>query len=200
MIVMQTIDALAQRSRIESKRLAKVIYSHELDDSVCIQYHPKGIKGGMMPELDSHHTTPSNPQPLIDRFSPWHACGPKALHPTYSDIMKKHADLHLVGAVLRLAPGDSATEAASRQWEDIFGVPRSRDLLAFTNARLGFIRGEAGQPEGLVSITIAIEGRTRFDSILERAREEGLCGDGWVNMCGIKWYFVQKGESRMSNL
>lgn len=45
MVIMQTRDAVARRLSIESKRLAKVIYSHEHDDAVCIQYHPKGIKG-----------------------------------------------------------------------------------------------------------------------------------------------------------
>jgi hypothetical protein len=45
MIIMQTSDAAARRSFIESRGLAKVIYSHEHDDAVCIQYHPKGIPG-----------------------------------------------------------------------------------------------------------------------------------------------------------
>ena len=45
MIIMQTTDAVARRSYIESNNLGKVIYSHEHDDAVCIQYHPKGIKG-----------------------------------------------------------------------------------------------------------------------------------------------------------
>ncbi|KAF2237804.1 hypothetical protein EV356DRAFT_509686 [Viridothelium virens] len=201
MIIMQTKDAAKQRARIESRGLAKVIYTHDQDDSLCVQYHPKGIKGGMMPELDSHQATQSNPTPLMTTFSPWHACGPLSSYPTYSAAMKRHSDLHLAGAVLRLSPHDSATEAASRQWEEIFGIPRSRDLLAFTNARLGFIRGEEGQPEGLVSITIAVEGKERFNGILQRASGAGLCGDGWINMCGVKWYFVEAGESReRSNL
>ncbi len=45
MIIMQTGDAVARKSYIEAKKLAKVIYSHEHDDACCIQYHPKGIKG-----------------------------------------------------------------------------------------------------------------------------------------------------------
>lgn len=73
-------------------------------------------------------------------------------------------------------------EAASREWEDIFGIPRSRDLLAFTNAQMGFIRGVGGQPDGLASITTGVEGRDEFNAILDRAREEGLCGDGWINI------------------
>lgn len=92
--------------------------------------------------------------------------------------------------MLRLAPGDLGHEAAARQWEEIFGVPRSRDLLAFTNARLGFIPGQEGEAEGLVSVTVGVNGRDKLEGILERAREEGICGDGWINMCGVKWYFV----------
>jgi hypothetical protein len=42
---MQTSNAAAWRSCLESKGLAKVIFSHEGDDFVCVQYHPKGIKG-----------------------------------------------------------------------------------------------------------------------------------------------------------
>jgi hypothetical protein len=45
MIIMQTMDADKRRSSIESNGLAKVIYSHDHDDVVCIQYHPKGIPG-----------------------------------------------------------------------------------------------------------------------------------------------------------
>src|SRR6266498_2684348 len=45
MIIMQTSDANAQRKRIESRGLGKVIYSHEHDGAVCVQYHPKGVKG-----------------------------------------------------------------------------------------------------------------------------------------------------------
>jgi len=93
-----------------------------------------------------------------------------------------------------LAPGDNDGESASRQWEDIFGVPRSRDLVAFTNARLGFIRGEEGKPEGIVSITIAVKGQKTFDGIQERASQMGLCGDGWINMVGVRWYFSHAGE------
>ncbi|KAI9709946.1 MAG: hypothetical protein M1820_003024 [Bogoriella megaspora] len=197
MVIMQTTNAAKQKERIEAKGLAKVIYTHEEDDSICVQYHPKGIKGGIIPELDSHKETASNPSPLRTPFSPWHACGSLSTYPTYSSIMKRHSDLSLVGAILRLAPGDTETEAASRQWEQIFGIPRSRDLLAFTNARLGFIRSQDGEQEGLVSITIAVEGKANFDGILERASKAGLCADGWINMCGVRWYFADAGEPKL---
>jgi hypothetical protein len=187
MIIMQNLNASTRRKHIESLG-HKTIWGYEHDDVACVQYHPKGIKGGMMPELDSHTKTEGNKEPLKDRFSPWHACGPN--FDKYLGSMKKHSDLHLIGALLRLAPGDVDTEGAARQWRDIFGVDMSRDLLAFTNARMGFIRGVEGEKEGLESVTIGVEGRERFDGILRRASEEGLCGDGWINMCGVKWYFV----------
>lgn len=144
-----------------------------------------------MPELDSHAPSPNNPTPLKSRFSPWHACGSD--HKVYYPGMKRSSHLTLEGCILRLAPGDIGHEAAARQWEDIFGVARSRDLLAFTNARLGFISGREGEPEGLVSVTVGVNGKDQFDAILERASKEGLCGDGWINMCGIKWIFVLTG-------
>jgi hypothetical protein len=191
MIIMQTGDALARRKHILEKGYSSVIWGYEHDGISCTQYHPKGIKGGMMPELDSHPTTPSNSDPLKNPFSPWHACGPD--YENYSALMKKHSDLHLVGALLRLAPGEVDTEAASRQWEQIFGVGMSRDLLAFTNARMGFVRGEEGKKEGLDSITISVEGKDRLEGILQRAKEEGLCGDGCINMCGVRWFFGNAG-------
>ena len=49
MIIMQTLDAAVRRSYLESKGLAKVIFSHEGEDFVCVQYHPKGIKGANPP-------------------------------------------------------------------------------------------------------------------------------------------------------
>ncbi|OCK84149.1 hypothetical protein K432DRAFT_378895 [Lepidopterella palustris CBS 459.81] len=191
MIIMQTADAKGRRDYIESKGLGKVIFSHENEDFVCVQYHPKGIKGGMMPELDAHRPTPENPTPITSRFSHWHACGPD--YNSYSAAMKRHSNLHLSGLVCRLEPGDVDHEGAPRQWEEMFGVARSRDLLAFTNARLGFTRGEEGKPEGLVSITIGVEGVEYLNGILERARAEGLCENGWINMLGVKWYFVLAG-------
>lgn len=47
MIIMQTEDAKKRREYIEAKKLAKVIFEHEFHDSICIQYHPKGIKGAL---------------------------------------------------------------------------------------------------------------------------------------------------------
>jgi thiamine monophosphate synthase len=45
MIIMQTEDAKKRRDYIKSKGLAKVIFEHEHGGAMCVQYHPKGIKG-----------------------------------------------------------------------------------------------------------------------------------------------------------
>jgi hypothetical protein len=45
MIIMQTLSATPRREYLEANNLAKVIFVHKLEESVCIQYHPKGIKG-----------------------------------------------------------------------------------------------------------------------------------------------------------
>lgn len=45
MIIMQTEDAKKRREYIESKGLSKVIWGYDHGDTVCVQYHPKGIKG-----------------------------------------------------------------------------------------------------------------------------------------------------------
>jgi hypothetical protein len=145
-----------------------------------------------MPELDSQHPSPSNPDPLTPRFAPWHACG--ADYGSYSAGMKRCSHLRFVSAVCRLAPGDEDTGAAARQWEELFGMPREGDELVFTNMRMRFIRGGNDEVEGLQSITIAVEGEDRFNAILDKAREEGLCGDGWINILGVRWYFVLVGE------
>ncbi|KAF2743614.1 hypothetical protein M011DRAFT_521473 [Sporormia fimetaria CBS 119925] len=193
MIIMQTEDARKRREYIESKGLSKVIFSVEHGDVACIQYHPKGIPGGMMPELDSHTPTPENPTPLTTRFSPWHACGSD--RKVYYPGMKRSAHLSLEGCVLRLAPGQTSHEDAARRWEEIFGVARSRDLLAFTNARMGFCRGEEGLPEGLVSITVGVNGKEKFEGIWKRAEEMGVArgGRGWIEMCGVRWYLMLTG-------
>jgi len=143
--------------------------------------------GGMMPELDSHRPSLNNPTPLNSRFSPWHACGSD--HKTYYPGMRRSAHLSLEGCILRLQLGDYGHEAAARQWEETFGVARSRDLLAFTNARMGFVPGRDTHPEGLVSITVGVRGQANLDGILERARERGVCQNGVVNMCGVRWNF-----------
>jgi hypothetical protein len=197
MIIMQNQDGPKRRRLIESRGLAKVIFQHETPGYNCTQYHPKGIKGGMMPELDSVDSSDDFPNPLGERFSPWGPCGPD--FEGYSKGMKNAGDLHLVGALLRLAPGDVDTEGAAMQWSEIFGVDTSKDFLVFTNARMGFVKGEDGKPEGLDYVTVAVNGKERFEGILKRASKEGLCGDGWINMCGVRWYFVDadKMESRL---
>ncbi|RJE27612.1 hypothetical protein PHISCL_00037 [Aspergillus sclerotialis] len=197
MIIMQTTDAVARRSYIESNNLGKVIYSHEHDDAVCIQYHPKGIKGGIIPELDSHRPSPINPEPVASTFSPWHACGSN--YESYAAGMRRCAHLHLSEAVCRLAPGDTDTEKAAKQWEETFGTRRIQNSLEFTNGCLRFAPGVKGKPEGIASITIAVESSKNMNDILDRAREKGLWKDGWIDMLGIRWYLSRAadGNSRL---
>ena len=67
--------------------------------------------------------------------------------------------------------------------------------MAFTNARMGFIPGREGEPEGLVSITIGVKGQKRLDRIYEKAKEHGLQVEhGGINMVGVKWHFTHMGE------
>ena len=114
--------------------------------------------------------------------------------------MKRCSHLHLVETVCRLTPEDTDTEAAAKQWEKIFGIPRIQNGLTFINGRLRFTPGEKGKPEGIESITLAVEGEKKFNDILDRARKEGLCGDGWINMLGLKWYFVRVDGGNNSRL
>ncbi|KAF1829409.1 hypothetical protein BDW02DRAFT_574005 [Decorospora gaudefroyi] len=192
MVIMQTEDAKRRRKYIEAERLASVIFEHEQGDAVCIQYHPKGIKGGMMPELDSHTPGPNNPTPVRTRFSPWHACGPHS--DGYTPAMERTQHLTLERCVLRLQPGDPAPEDAAGQWEAIFGVAATRDWLAFTNTRMRFIAGSEGLPAGLVSITIGVQGKDEYEAMVQRARDAGVWRDrdgcGCLDMCGIEWYLA----------
>lgn len=152
-----------------------------------------------MPELDSHDITSTNNTPLQSRFSPWHACGQD--YESYSAGMKRNGDLSLLGCVLRLAPGDYDAELGSKQWEDLFGIPRSRDLLAFTNARMGFVPGRDGEPEGLVSITVGVTGQRRMEEIFERASKLGLnIEQGGIDMLGVRWFFSNGGEETRSKM
>ena len=99
---------------------------------------------------------------------------------------------------MRLAPGDWDTEGASRQWETVFGVGMSRDLVAFTNARMGFTRGQEGKPEGLESITITVNGGDKMDGILQRGKEAGVLNpDGSLQMLSVKWYIRFAGGAPM---
>jgi len=194
MIIMQQSNAIRRRDLItQAHQTRKVtIYEHISDSSCCLQYHPKLVKGNIMPELDSHSPQPGVPDGLETTIAPWHAIN--LPFETYERTMRRNTDLSIVGVQLRLKPGDLGGEDAARQWRDVFGVPMSRDLGAFTNARLGFLAGKEGKREGMEAITIAVKGRKRLDDILKRVAEEGLCGDGWTNMLGIRWYFTYAGE------
>jgi hypothetical protein len=197
MIIMQTEDAKKRREHIKTTGRGRVIWGYENEHVTCVMYHPKGIRGGVMAEVDSHAPSTENPKPLNTRFSPWHACGPE--YNAYASAMERTSHLTLQGCVLRLAPGDSGHEAAARQWEDIFGVVRSRDLLAFTNARLGFVPGREGLPEGLVSITVGVNGVDKLEAVRSRAREVGVCGSEGINMCGVQWNFVLTGHGESTS-
>lgn len=198
MLIMQTTDAAARKQYIESKNLAKVIWTHDTATSTAVQYHPKGIPGGVIPELDSQVPTEAFPKPLETKISPWHACGPN--QEAYLASMKKHAHLSLLGAVCRIKPSDPGSELAATQWQDTFGVSRVRDLLGFTNARVGFVRGEEGTPEGIISVTVGVHGQRRKDAILARARERGVVGpDGAVEMVGVRWNFSLTGDDEFAS-
>jgi len=147
--------------------------------------------GGVIPELDSHTPTPSNPTPLSTSHSPWHACGPD--YPSYSAAMKRCAHLKLLGVTCRLAPGDTDTDAAARQWEGLFGVKAKQGAgeLGFTNGVLKFVAGDkkGKRGEGLERITVGVRGRKRFYSVIREARRLGVVVDEEVRMCGVRWDF-----------
>lgn len=152
-----------------------------------------------MPELDSHNVTPTNPDPLGYRFSPWHACGDN--YPSYSPGMKRSAHLRLVNVTCRLQPGDSDIETALRQWEDTFGIPKRGNSLQFTNVQMGFEAGHEGGKDGLASVCISVEGDEKFNAVFDQAQRFGLPyhrGHRWVDMLGVRWYFV--GSSISSKL
>ena len=156
----------------------------------------------MIPELDSQAPTKEFPDPLKTRFSPWHPCGPD--EKSYIAKMKQYGHLSLLGVVCRLAPGDWGGELAATQWEQTFGVPRSRDLIQFTNARVGFLHGEEGKREGIESITIGVVGERRRQEIFKRAEEKGILEldeqkRRVVRMFGIKWGFVLTAEDEPSS-
>lgn len=215
MIIMQTDDAVARRRQIEASGRSTVIFSHPFshtyaswkgvakDEGHCIQYHPKGFPGGVMPELDSHAACAMNPRPLLDRFSPWHPCG--ADYDRYVRDMKRTSHLHLIGCNLQLAgQGADVAARAATQWSDAFGMPVSRGgELVFTNARLGFSHGQ-GRAEGLSSITVAVDGAVQMREILDRARAAGKtvhddngAGD-WFEMVGVRWNFVSLDAKQQS--
>lgn len=151
-----------------------------------------------MTELDSMKATESNRRPLEEPFSPWHACGSN--YAKYSAGMKRHADLSLIGCTLRLPPGDLDVEGTATQWEQVFGIARSRNLLLFTNGRLDFEPGKDSQAEGLVSITIEVRGQARLNKIMERADERGLAKEGVIEMLGLHWFFRVVGEKSEARL
>jgi hypothetical protein len=192
MLIMQSASAAARRKTIE-QRGGKVIYVHETPGvSACIQYHPKTVPGSVIPELDAQEPTPDFPDPVWAPFSPWHAIDLPV--EKYLPAMKRAADIQISNVQCRLEPGDVNVGNAAKQWRGVFGTPTSGDRVVFTNAQLSFLPGKEGKRPGLERITIAVRGRKRFDGILDAAREEGLCGDGWINMCGVEWVFEYLGE------
>jgi hypothetical protein len=201
MIIMQTIDAARRRAYIEESGKSKVIFSHPFsnsypswggakDEGWCIQYHPKGIKGGMMPELDSHTISSRNPTPLISRFSPWHACGKDYDH--YVEVMKANSQLYLLGCDLQVEQQQDPEQAAT-QWADLFGIPVAGHKLCFTNAELVFQPAGALTTEGLRRITVGVETQQQLGAIRDRARDNGLVVDpasSTIHMVGVEWHIV----------
>ena len=112
--------------------------------------------------------------------------------------MKRHGHLHLLGAILQLAPGDVDVEGAAKQWETLFGVKKvGIGEVRFTNSRLAFLNGQEGKSEGLKEIVVGVEGREKLLSILERARKEGFEVDervggkgGQFSMFGVTWRII----------
>jgi hypothetical protein len=208
MVIMQTSGAIRRREYLQSSNLAKVIFEHKLEDSVCIQYHPKGIKGGVIPELDSHFPRESGGvlDGMKDRIAPWHACGPSSGFDKYGKVMRRHSHLDLLAVSLQLAPMDYNVEGAARQWEGLFGIKRVEwGEVGFTNARMLFLEGKGGEKEGLKEIVVGVEGEEKLSGILRRARSEGLEVTeepevaGTFAMLGVRWRFVLLDEGRIKS-
>ena len=206
MIIMQTGDAVARRKEIE-KGGRKVIFSHAFDNGYsiwdegrgrdkgwCVQYHPKGIKGGVIPELDSHEACQWNERPLEERFSPWHAAGKE--YERYVKGMRQTEGLHLKGVKLRLSGGDEDVGGAVEQWSGLFGVQSKGEELVFTNCKMGFVEGHPSRPEGLVEVMVGVESREEMRRIMERASKLCLNGDGWFEAVGVRWSLVLLDDSR----
>lgn len=145
----------------------------------------------MIPEVDSHTPSVINPEPMATKISPWHACGPASSYEKYSAIMRRNSDLHLLEVILRLKAGETDTQVAAEYWEKTFGVRRNGEDVKFTNARIGFIKGQEGEADGIVSITIGVEGKKRLEEIIWRAKlEKLLTSDNQISMLGIDWKFT----------
>jgi hypothetical protein len=199
MLIMQSRNAKARRKIIDANKLARPIWTFtDTEISYSTQYHPKSVKGNVMPELDTMWPSTEHPDPMAEAMSPWH--GFPGNFEDYLPAMKRTRHLQIVNVKLRLAPGESDVHGAAKGWRDIFGVPLIGNTLVFSNATMEFLEGASGVREGLESVTLNVEGKTNFDNILNRASEEGLCGDGWINLCGIKWYFVYIGETQKSRI
>ncbi|KAE9380564.1 hypothetical protein N431DRAFT_552700 [Stipitochalara longipes BDJ] len=196
MIIMQTASAIARRDYLTSHSLAEVIFEHKTEESVCIQYHPKTIKGGVIPELDSHFAKEGSPDGMKEKVAPWHACGPLSGFARYRDAMERHSHLRFLTIILQLAPGDQDVEGAARQWESLFGVERVEvNQVAFTNTFLAFLAGREGERERLKGIAVGVLGKENLDGILGRASVEGLevheeDYGGSFEMLGVMWRFI----------
>jgi hypothetical protein len=162
------------------------------------------LLGGVLSELDSHTPSPTNPEPIARGFSPWHACGSSFNYGTYSSAMRRNGDLHLLGATLRLLPGETDTQNAAGRWETIFDVKRNEESIEFTNSKIRFIKGEDGQADGIVTITIGVEGKSRLEEIFWRAKLERATSTqpACLAMLGVTWRFILVGKQGLekSNL
>lgn len=176
----------------------QVIFQHHDEKYSCIQYHPRIVPGGVIPELDSQvlsiSLTGSDFETASKHEWVWHACGPNP--GDYLWKMRKHDDLVLKGVTVRLDPNDDDVEGAAGRWETMFGVRAEKADLLYTNAKVTFVKGRRDMYEGIESVTVGVKGREKFMGILGRAAERHLCGDGWIDMVGVKWYFELLSEER----
>ncbi|KAF2674494.1 hypothetical protein BT63DRAFT_419784 [Microthyrium microscopicum] len=199
MLILQTRDALKRRKAIEAAELGRILWTNgDKETSFASQYDPRVVKGNVMPELDTMWPSKEFPEMLDTAVSPWH--GFPGDFGVYSKEMRRTAHMKIAKVTFRLKEGDDDILGAVKGWRDIFGVPLVGTTSVFTNATMEFLPGEKGRREGLESVTITVEGKKDFEGILKRASEEGLCGDGWINLCGVKWYFVYAGEGSVSKL
>ena len=113
--------------------------------------------------------------------------------------MKRHADLKLLGVRLRLEPDDKDTHGAAMQWENILGVKSVGLGVQFTNGRMEFVKGAIGVPEGIIDVTIGVDGKIKLSDVLERARAEGCLVDeclSAVDILGVRFFFVNINEMK----
>jgi hypothetical protein len=152
MVIVQTDDLAADRSRVESLGV-RVAWAIDLEDAATIHLHPRDVGGAIL---------------SIDAMTPresWRWGGPDWQRRSRTDVVTR-----IAAAEVQAADPD----AMAARWAEVLAVPRAGRELLLEDSQIRFVPATDGRGDGVAGLDLEVRNR---DHVSAAAARRGLALD-----------------------